>query len=119
MNIVKIAELAYEVNRSYCRMIGDNSRPIWANAPDWQKESAISGVRFHFANPATEPSHSHDEWLATKKAHGWKYGPVKDVFKKEHPYFVPYDKLSIEQRLKSSLLAAVVDICRPLITEDV
>lgn len=107
-----IAMVCHETKRAYCAAIGDSSQPTWADAPDWQKESAIEGVRFHLntlrAGRIPTPSESHEKWLAHKKQEGWKYGPVKDPEKKEHPCFVPYDELPWEQRLKDYLFAAVV-----------
>jgi len=107
-----IAQVCHEANRAYCATIGDNSQPTWDEAPDWQRGSAIEGVKFHLSNHsrgiAPKPSASHDSWLAQKELDGWKYGPVKDAEKKEHPCFVPYDQLPIEQRLKDYIFAAVV-----------
>lgn len=104
----QIARVAHEVNRAYCQALGDSSQPEWENAPGWQRDSAINGVRFHIANPDAGPDHSHQEWLKEKEAAGWKYGPVKDAEKKEHPCFVPYDQLPVEQKAKDFLFRAVV-----------
>ena len=108
MNDEQIARVAHEVNRAYCASLGDHSQPEWDSAPDWQQRSAINGVAFHRANPGALPSHSHDEWLKEKTETGWKYGPVKDPEKKEHPCFVPYDDLPVEQKAKDYLFRAVV-----------
>lgn len=108
-----IARVAHEVNRAYCASIGDNSQPAWADAPQWQKDSAMTGVRMHLANPQAGPEASHDSWLAEKAATGWKFGPVKDPEKKEHPCFVPYEQLPPEQRAKDYLFRGVVHAMRP------
>lgn len=108
MNISEIARVAHEINRAYCEALGDNSQPEWSDAPDWQRESAMNGVRFHLGNPSAGPEHSHERWLAEKEAAGWKYGPVKDAETKEHPCFVPYKALPVEQRAKDYLFRAVV-----------
>lgn len=104
----QIARIAHEVNRAYCASIGDHSQPAWKDAPLWQKDSAIAGVEFHRENPTATPEKSHESWLAGKALDGWKYGPVKDPEKKEHPCFVPYLELPIEQRSKDYLFAGVV-----------
>lgn len=107
-----IAIVCHEANRAYCRTLGDTSQPSWDDAPEWQKNSAIAGVKFHLAalesgvEPA--PSASHDSWLAEKERDGWKYGAVKDPEKKEHPCFVPYDQLPVDQRMKDYIFAAIV-----------
>jgi hypothetical protein len=106
----QIAELCHEVNRDYCRITGDDSQVRWADAPDWQKSSAINGVAGALAG--NTPEQSHESWLAEKRATGWTYGPVKDAEKKQHPCFVPYAELPPEQRVKDALFVAVVRACR-------
>ena len=112
MTIQDIAQVAHEINKAYCQSIGDHSQPTWEEAPDWQKTSAINGVTFHLNNPGSLPSRSHEEWLKEKQATGWKYGPVKDPSKKEHPCFVSYDELPAAQKVKDSLFIAVVEALR-------
>lgn len=107
-SVEQIAEVCHEANRAYCRTIGDDSQPAWADAPEWQRRSAAAGVRHALANPSAPPSASHDSWLAEKRADGWKYGPVKDPEKKEHPCFVPYEQLPPEQRRKDAVFLSVV-----------
>jgi hypothetical protein len=70
--------------------------------------SAIKGVEFTRTHPDAPASASHDSWLEEKRATGWRYGPVKDPEKKEHPCFVPYEQLPVEQRRKDHLFQAVV-----------
>ena len=108
MDHESIAKVCHEANRAYCQTMGDSSQPKWKEAPDWQKNSAIAGVNFCFANPDAPPSANHEAWLKTKEAEGWKYGPVKDPEKKEHPCFVPYEHLPVEQQKKDALFKAVV-----------
>lgn len=105
--IEDIAELCHEVNRAYCTAIGDNSQPAWIDAPAWQKDSAMNGVQAHIKSDLT-PEQSHASWMEQKRAEGWKYGPVKDADKKEHPCFVPYEELPLMQRVKDFLFRAVV-----------
>ena len=107
----QIAKVCHEANRAYCETLGDNSQPAWESAPDWQKDSARNGVKFHLAQLATgvepSPSASHEKWLEQKRAEGWKFGPVKDPAKKEHPCFVGYDELPLDQRRKDYIFAAI------------
>jgi hypothetical protein len=70
-------------------------------------------VEFHVSHLSVgktpPPSASHESWLEEKRADGWKYGPVKDAAKKEHPCFMPYDGLPVDQRLKDYLFSAIVE----------
>lgn len=108
MSPAEIAKVCHEVNRAYCQAIGDDSQPTWDKAPEWQKQSAITGVHFIQDNPASKPSASHESWLAEKDRDGWKYGMVKDADKKMHPCFVPYEQLPAEQKAKDYIFGAVV-----------
>lgn len=112
MNIDEVARVAHEVNRAYCISLGDNSQPAWEDAPEWQRKSAIGGVIFHKENPSALPPESHENWLSEKRNNGWKYGPIKDEKKKEHPCFMPYEKLPPEHKAKNYIFAAV---CRSLL----
>ena len=104
----QIAQISHDANASYCKAIGDNSQVAWESAPEWQRASAINGVKFHSKNSNVKPSDSHDSWLTEKEADGWKYGPIKNSEKKEHPCYVPYDQLPEEQKVKDYLYGAVV-----------
>lgn len=113
----QVAKVAHEINKSYCESIGDTSQPSWADAPDWQKSSAENGVQFHIDNPDASPSASHESWLKQKTEEGWKYGEVKNSETKEHPCFVPYDKLPVTQKSKDFLFKQIIHSLKEFITE--
>lgn len=106
--VVKAARTAHEVNRAWCAANGDMSQVAWDEAPDWQKQSAILGVRNVMQHPDVTPEASHVSWSEHKLSEGWAYGLVKDVERKEHPCLVPYDELPPEQRIKDALFIAAV-----------
>lgn len=108
LSVEAIAKVCHETNRAYCAVLGDNSQLPWEDAPEWQRNSAIMGVTFCMENPGSGASASHASWYAVKEKEGWKYGPVKDVDKKEHPCMVPYDELPEEQKMKDYLFVAIV-----------
>ena len=115
MTVEQIAELCHEANKTYCHLKGDDSQPSWVDAPEWQKTSAVNGVKFHINNPGARPDAAHANWLLEKSADGWKYGPIKNPATKEHPCFMPYDRLPIKQRMKDSLFISVVNCFRHLV----
>lgn len=107
MELEEIARVCHEVNRAYCQSIGDDSQPIWDEAPGWLRDSLLLGVKLH-----TEGDHgpeaSHESWLNHKKAEGWVYGEVKDPAAKTHPCCVPFDELPTDQKSKDFIFRAVV-----------
>lgn len=109
MLIPQIARICHEVNRALCESFGDNSQRVWDKAEGWQRDSAIKGVEFRLNNPDAPQSAQHDAWMQDKVRAGWKYGPVKDSDKLEHPCLVPFDKLPPEQKAKDAMFCAVVD----------
>lgn len=102
------ARVCHEVNRAYCEAIGDLSQKPWDEAEQWQRDSAIKGVKFALANPHATPADQHESWMADKIADGWMYGEKKDADAKTHPALLPYDQLPQEQRIKDYLFRAVV-----------
>lgn len=109
---LRIAEACHEMNRAWCELHGDHSQVPWAEAEEWQRESALSGIKFLINNRDATPISLHEEWLRNKLADGWKYGPAKDVDKKEHPCMVPYDKLPFEQRAKDTIFRTVFNLMK-------
>jgi hypothetical protein len=108
MDITKIAETCHEANRALCAAFGDHSQVAWADAPEWQRQSAMKGVKFCITNPNAPPSANHDSWLEEKRVTGWRYGPIKDAERKTHPCFVPYDELPADQKAKDHVFKAIV-----------
>lgn len=104
------AKVAHEANRAWCECNGDRSQPKWEDAPEWQRESAINGVKFHIENPDASDSASHDNWMAEKVADGWVYGEEKspDATPPTHHCIVPFDELPKEQQIKDAIFRAIV-----------
>tara|TARA_R110002049_G_scaffold281333_1_gene460886 strand:- start:43692 stop:44063 length:372 start_codon:yes stop_codon:yes gene_type:complete len=116
MKIEQIAQLAHEVNRSYCTALGDHSQPAWEDAPDWQRESAVTGVNLHLSGDYG-PEASHESWMQQKLDDGWKWGEVKDPELKQHPCIVPFEQLPSEQQAKDYLFRGVVHACKAIRSE--
>ena len=104
--IESIAAACHLQNRTYCQMIGDDSQPLWLDAPTWQMDSAIAGIKQALENP--NPAASHESWLEHKRADGWTYGEVKDPEAKTHHCMVPYSDLPEEQKKKDELYINMV-----------
>ncbi len=41
---------------------------------------------------------THEVWAASRLREGWRYGPVRDDARREHPCLVPYEELSEEEK---------------------
>lgn len=114
MHAVEIAKLCHEVNRAYCSALGDTSHLPWDDAPGWQRDSAIKGVRSLLAGQITSPEATHEAWLAYKQQEGWTFGPVKDAALKQHPCCVPYAQLPAAEKAKDYIFKAIVDTVRSI-----
>lgn len=108
LHVENVARACHEVNRIYCESIGDPSQVRWEDAPEWQRKSAVDGVENILTRIVTRPEQSHESWLDEKARTGWKFGPVKDAEKKEHPCFVPYAQLPEAQKRKDELFFQIV-----------
>lgn len=106
--ISRIAQVCHEAMRAFCASIGDLSLRSWDEAPQWQRLSTIDGVRFHLANPNATDATTHENWLRDKEQNGWRYGPVKDEKRKEHPCIVPFEQLPANEQTKDRLFRAIV-----------
>lgn len=107
MNNEAIARVCHEVNRAYCQSLGDDSQPMWEDAPEWQRESARLGVALHRSGDHG-PEASHNAWWAQKIKDGWIWGEAKDPVKKIHPCMTSFDQLPREQQAKDFIFRAVV-----------
>jgi len=118
LTIEQIAEITHDINREYCKQIGDDSQPYWGFAPEWQKESAIQGVKEIIERKTKTFEDQHNSWMKWKFDRGWKYGALKDPEKKEHPCLVPYSKLELKHKIKDELFRNTVKALLPLLEDD-
>lgn len=107
--IETIAAVAHETNRRYAQTLGDDSIPPWSSAPDWQRNSVVTGVAWAAgrAQPPT-PGEAHENWRRDKLSAGWTYGPTKDAALKTHPNLISFSDLPVEQRAKDAIFLGVV-----------
>lgn len=108
MKNVEIAKIVHEMNRRLCQLTGDDSQTPWESVPEWQEDATYNQILFAQHNPSAPANIHHKVWCDKKVADGWKWGPVKDVDKKEHPDLVDYYELSPVARLKDELFSIIV-----------
>ena len=104
-----IAKACHEANRVWCQANGDDTQKHWSEAEQWQRDSAIAGVKFRLENPDAKHDAQHNAWMADKVKAGWVFGKVKDAKKKTHPCIVPFEELPEFQQKKDALFCAIVD----------
>lgn len=114
MKTIAIAMMCHAINAAYCQSMGDDSQSAWDDTPESHKQSLIAGVEMHLANPDATPEQSHESWYKVKETEGWKYGEVKDIEKKEHPCFLPYEELPDAQKAKDYLFRTTVHLVKGL-----
>ncbi|MHB1000480.1 MAG: RyR domain-containing protein [Armatimonadota bacterium] len=102
-----IAKACHEANRAYCLQIGDDSQVAWEDAPEWQRQSCMSGVDLIIESPDTTPEMLHQNWLQYKVEGGWTFGDIKDEVAKTHPCLVPYAELPDAQKAKDAIFQSV------------
>ena len=96
-----LREVVFQANRALRKEIGeeDISKPL---------EYSVLKKVFKMEEKMS-PERSHEMWLESKKALGWKYGKELDWEKKEHPNFVPYRELPDSQKLKDYLFRGILE----------
>lgn len=109
------AQAAHEMNRVYCRFIGDDVAPSWEEASEAMKSGTIAGVIYVIRDNVT-PEQSHASWMQHKLALGWSYGPKRDEQAKTHPCLLPYAELDPFQRKKDELYIETVRLMYKAIT---
>jgi len=110
MKTLDIAKVCHQVNKAYCESLGDKSQVDWADAPQWQRDSAVLGVKLHTNDHDAGPQASHESWMKEKVDAGWVYGEKKDpdATPPTHHCIMPFDELPKEQQAKDYIFRAVV-----------
>lgn len=107
-----IASIIHEANRACGEVIGEPLLP-WDEAPEYQRTATHNGVLMYIdsyaAGVPVTPSMSHQKWMEGLLADGWEWGLVKDQTLKQHPCLVEYDELPVKQRLKDSIMDALIN----------
>jgi len=108
--VMAIAKCVHQLNKAYCEMLEDYSQVDWDEAPEWQKESAMTGVQKIMDGEIVNYTDSHKSWMDQKVKNGWVYGNVKDARAKTHPCIVPFEDLPEEQQIKDLLFFKTVNV---------
>lgn len=104
--VQNIARLCHEANRVLQISLGEEVNPKWDKLSEDLKDSTYIGVLNSL--DGSTPEQMHESWLVERRAQGWTYGYPLDRVKKIHPNLIPYDKLSLDQKLKDTMFLAIV-----------
>ena len=58
---VAIARVCHAANKAWCEANGDYSQKPWDEAEQWQRDSAILGVKFRLDNPGAKHDAQHND----------------------------------------------------------
>lgn len=106
--IEKIARTAHDAIRGWRLANGQEGIPEWADAPDWMISATKESVSAVLQNLDMSASAQHDQWMAAKLRDGWSFGETKDPAAKTHPLLIPFDELPEVERMKDTLINAIV-----------
>lgn len=104
--ILEISKIAHETMREYKESLGE-PLPAWDNAAQWMKDSTVDTIKDIMSDPSKTAEDIHNEWMRQKIASGWKYGPVKDAEQKTNPLLIPFNNLTVQEKIKDSLMSEV------------
>ncbi|KVZ18615.1 hypothetical protein WT88_29475 [Burkholderia stagnalis] len=107
MNVTQIARIAHEVNRAYCKSIGDDSHLPWGKASPAERDAAQMSVTAMMRGFQT-PEQIHEAWRKELALSGWAHGLRYDPAKKTHPHLVDYASLPLTMRTRDALFLAVM-----------
>lgn len=95
-----VARIAHQCWCAYQMAAGQDWNPVMTEA---QFTSQIQAARWFIENPNASAADNHQNWWEHKIQTGWKYGPKKDVEKKEHPDMVPFSDLPRVEKMKDTM----------------
>jgi len=73
-------------------MSANDYTPLPVNTSGTNLPEALTGLTESLAKNV------HEVWASGRIKAGWKYGPVRDEIKKEHPCLIPYEELTEEEK---------------------
>lgn len=107
--LIGIAKAAHYANALVCDVLNDGMEPLpWEATTEDYKNILINDVAMVLSTPNPTPEQYHENWLKVKRSEGWIYGEKKNDETKEHPFLVPYNQLTVNQRVNYSVFVSFV-----------
>ena len=112
-----VAQMAHDAVCTFC-ISEAISRRTWNEITDADKELSLRAMKSLLDSRVFDPPCLDiaslaeivwDAWMQSAISLGWKYGPVKDEKKKEHPSIVPdYKTLSTFEKTKDYIYIGII-----------
>lgn len=107
-----IARACYEAMRAHAAFLGEAQEP-WAKLSPEKRAALIWSAQYIAGHPIAKAEDVHGEWIRAKRGAGWSCGPAIDEEAKQHPLFVPFCDLPVEQQRKAEIFLATVRAAAP------
>lgn len=105
-SVEQIAQVCHAATRALQEISGEPASPVWGRMPTEQRASVMAAVAL--AQQGTPPDALHRAWCQHQRSQGWRWGPVRDEQAKRSPALVPYCRLPAEQRMRDTVVYAIV-----------
>ena len=101
--IEQIAKTAHAIHRAYCLEMGIPTQPKWENVENGHKDVVYNSIRHIIQGSIKSVEESHNKFVESKYAQGWRFGEVYSIEDKLNPRMVDFSRLTMEQRVKERL----------------
>jgi hypothetical protein len=112
--LADLALIAYDAVRRLALLYGDDD-PEWDDLSEDEQQLFLQVVREYHDQPERPADALHAAWVDRRLSEGWRYAPDVDVRAKQHPYMVPFAKLSDHDQACVRLTVNVIVSLTPLL----
>jgi len=99
----QIAKTAHAIHRAYCLEMNIPTQPEWDDVANEHKDVVFNSIRYILHGHITSVEDSHNKFVESKHANGWRFGEVYSIENKLNPRMIDFSRLTIEQKVKERL----------------
>jgi hypothetical protein len=101
--IEQIAKTAHAIHIAYCLEMEIPTQPKWEDVENEHKDIVYNSVRQIIQGSIKSVEESHNKFVESKYAQGWRFGEVYSIKEKINPRIVDFSRLTLEQKIKGRL----------------